>query len=79
MLNPKKESKGRPLLIAAILAGASCGLVSWLWARSYPPVQNFGMIPVPDIRELAPLIAFLGGLIGAILGAFSIWLGRKVF
>ena len=63
----------------AILAGAGCGLVSWLWARSHPPVQNWGMIPVPDIRELAPLIAFLATLIGAILGALSIWVVRKVF
>lgn len=67
------------MLVGAILAGAGCGLASWLWARSYPPVQNWGMIPVPDIRELAPLIAFFGTVIGAILGAFSIWVARKVF
>jgi len=67
------------MLVAAILGAAVGGLVSWLWARSHPPVKNFGMMLAPDVRELAPVIAFLGALIGAVLGAFSFWVGRKLY
>ena len=79
MPNMEKKYGGRQLLAGAVLAGVGCGLILWLWARSHPPVQNFGMIPVPDIRELALLIASVGAVIGAILGALAVWVPRKMF
>jgi len=79
MPKSEKRLRWRQLLLGAVVAGAVCGFAAWLWARSYPPVQNFGLIPVPGIKELASIIAFCGTLVGAILGVLAVWVGRKVF
>jgi hypothetical protein len=73
-----KTKYGGYLLAGAVIAGTGCGLALWLWARSYPPERNFGMILAPGIRELAPLFAFVGAVIGAILGALTVWIARKI-